>query len=99
MKQIKTYKGWGESKQRLLEYLHKNLEEQPHQEIDEKLFTYLLEVVPPVYISNNIMQMGEPYTHIESKPVYFTFTDEGGKYFYVGLCYEGGTTQPPLFII
>ena len=90
-----TMKQWNESKQDFGEFMHNkplfdNLSDF-FQEIDEEIFIYFLEVLPP--LSNNRYKSflcSEPVNHINGVPIYFAFSqfiDVNGvtKYFYRGL--------------
>jgi hypothetical protein len=66
----------------------------PGEEIDEGMYWYFLEVLPPIFHRNGVFQVGEPYSHTaEGLPTYGTYQtmrdlDENGevvdKYFYHG---------------
>lgn len=73
---IKTKKDW-----------HGTLEEYliTGDEVDEELYYYFLEVLPPAYMSRGVFQVGEPYSHNEeNKPLYDTFQEVAGRYYYRG---------------
>lgn len=73
---IKTLKDWRGD---LSDYL------KPNDEIDEDLYYYFLEVLPPEYQENGVFQVGEPYSHDkENKPIFDTFEQIKDKYFYRG---------------
>lgn len=73
---IKTFKDW-----------HTTLEEylKPNDEIDEELYYYFLEVLPPTFYSNGVFQPDEPYSHnSKNEPLFNTFQQKGDRYFYMG---------------
>lgn len=78
---IKTYDGWKDSK--LSEYL------QIGDLVDEDMFNYFLNVLPPATLTHNIIQIGEAYDHYEGQPTYITLkrTPEGWEY--AGHCLRG----------
>ena len=64
---IKTKAQWDESGQSLTEYL------QVGDKVDEEMFYYFLEVLPPASYSSRVVQIGEPYDHTrEGWPTYMT---------------------------
>ena len=57
----------------------------PGDEVDEELYIYFLEVLPPGYWEGGVFQVGEPYSHnSEGKPMYDTFEKIKSQYFYRG---------------
>ena len=74
-----TMKQWNESGKPFSEFA------KAKNEVDEEIFYYFLEVLPPHYNRSGIMQVGEPFTHIKGIPAFETFTYSHGKYFYVGI--------------
>lgn len=77
---MKTYNQWNEQKTDFAKFVNAG------DEIDEKMFYYFLEILPPVIMTSKGFLMGEPYTHdANGNPVYESFGQSGKKYFYVGL--------------
>lgn len=78
---IKTYKDWDCD---LHEYL------QIGDEVDEEMYYYFLEVLPPVYDSDRLVQIGESYSiSKEGKETYSTLENINGKWIYKGHCHVG----------
>ena len=74
-----TLEQWEESKKPFSQFA------KPKTEVDEDIFYYFLEVLPPHYWKSGIMQVGEPYTHINGIPAFETFTYGNGRYIYQGI--------------
>jgi hypothetical protein len=91
---LKTMKGWVKSNKDLSKYLAIG------DTIDEELQMYFIETLPPEYMQDGIIQMGEPFTHIQGKPTYATIQRRKGaagtddKWVYCGHCFLGETTDP-----
>jgi hypothetical protein len=80
MNTIKTKKGWQESKQDLSQYL------QPGDIVDEDMFDYFLEVMPPTCQSDRCLQIGEPFTHDDKgRPMFSTLEKINGQWTYTGI--------------
>lgn len=67
---------------------------EPFQEIEESIYYYFLEVLPPHNLNNktddiakyhSCFCLGEPNRHIDGLPVYHCFGKYQGKYYYLGL--------------
>lgn len=57
----------------------------PGEEVDEELYYYMLEQLPPIYPKPGIFQVSEPDTHgADGLPRYATFETKGGRYYYRG---------------
>ena len=81
---MKTMNGWTESKAGDFgAYVNVG------DEVDEEIFDYFLNVLPPIYWTASLMQCSEPNRHVNGKPTYTTFKREGGRFFYVGSCHRG----------
>jgi hypothetical protein len=86
---MKTKKEWFESKLSLDVFLN------PGDEVDEEMFYYFLEVLPPAYQGKHLIQIGEPADSDERGMVYDTIKidyncyDEPIKYTYMGRCHRG----------
>jgi hypothetical protein len=64
--------------------------------IDEEMFDYWLNVLPPLSWSKDYLQSSEPYSHTkEGKATYETFSKELGHWVYLGHCTKGERTPSP----
>ena len=79
---LKTLREWCESKKRLGDFIDND------DIICDELALYLLEVFPPVYMTKNCFQLGEPVTQINNKPVYMTFSLENKGWVFIGYMHE-----------
>lgn len=77
---VKTYEGWKGS-------LHKYLE--VGDIVDEQIKDHFVNVMPPRLYRQNIIQMGEPYDHVNGKAVYATIIRVNGQWTYKGTCHYG----------
>jgi hypothetical protein len=77
---MKTYKNW---KGNLENYL------QPGDVVDEEMVNYFIDVLPPAYMNSNLVQMGEPYSHVNGKATYSTVYRKDGNWIYAGHCHVG----------
>jgi hypothetical protein len=89
----KTKAGWDASRLDLSRYLEIG------DEVDEELADYFLGVLPPAFYNNSIIQIGEPYDHVNGRPTYSTIArivgvTSAGPWKYAGHCYCGQTTEP-----
>lgn len=82
---MKTYSGWGESKLTLGKYLEVG------EAVDEAMFDYFLCVLPPAHYSKSILQIGEPYKHVNDEPTYLTLVKTQNGWTFAGSCFEGKT--------
>lgn len=81
----KTYKKWEKSDVNLDVYLGKE-----PCEIDETLFLYVAEIVPPEYSSEELLQEGEATKKVDDVLHYGTYAsyrqeDNSFKYYYLGI--------------
>jgi hypothetical protein len=77
---MKTLKQWQDSKLDLSKFL------QPGDQVDDELFDYFLEVMPPACLSHTCLQIGEPVRHDEKgRPVYDTLEKIGNDWTYTGV--------------
>lgn len=79
-KPIKTFAAWNGN---LNDYL------QIGDIVDEEMYHYFINVLPPATFTSHIVQIGEPYQHITNKPTFMTLehTDKGWQY--QGHCFKG----------
>lgn len=78
--ELKTLKGWRESKADLYFYLNEG------NKVDEELIEYTLDTLPPATNTSRCVQMGEPYDHCPTtgKGRYATFHKRGEDWFFSG---------------
>lgn len=79
---MKKYSDWHGS---LSEYL------QVGNLVDEEMVKYFINVLPPVTMNGSIIQMGEPYNHVNGKPIYHTLHRTPEGWHYDGCCHRGKT--------
>lgn len=84
LKNVKTYEGWG-AFQSFTDYV------QPGDVVDKEMYQHFLNVLPPLTLSDTMLQVSEPYDHIEGKGIYPTFKKENGYWVYCGNCFRGET--------
>lgn len=82
---VKTMDGWRESRSDLDTYL------QAGDLVDEDMHDYFLDVLPPAYWSDRILQIGEPVSHGEKGATFATLQRTGDGWRYCGNCYRGQT--------
>ena len=86
---MKTFKEWTDTKCNLDKYLSIG------DELDEEIVDYIIGCLPPRTMSENVVQLGEPYSHAfdESKGIYratySTFVSLDSHWFYAGKCFSG----------
>lgn len=78
---VKTKQTWNESGQSLTEYL------EPGDRVDDTLFDYFREVLPPIHDSADCVQIGEPYDTTKDGYTarYITLHKIGGNWIYAGI--------------
>ena len=87
-KRIKTRKQWGESKLDLGKFL------QVGDLVDEDMAEYFLCVMPPATHSQFMLQIGEPYSHVNGRPTFATLKKTAEGWRYCGNCHIRQTTEP-----
>ncbi|ACA42355.1 hypothetical protein [Lysinibacillus sphaericus] len=57
--------------------------------VDDEIYSHFVNVLPPATFKQSLVQMGEPYCHVEGQPTYPTLqkTEHGWKY--MGNCFRG----------
>lgn len=76
---MKTYAGWHGSGLDLSQYLSVG------DLVDEELYYYVLEVLPPATMTSKVLQMGEPYSHdANGKPTFSTLIKRADGWHYEG---------------
>lgn len=77
---IKTYKNW---KGNLDEYLEIG------DIVDNAMVEYFINVLPPVTMNKNMIQMGETYSYVDGKKIYSTLIKKQDKWIFAGYCHRG----------
>lgn len=81
---VKTFEAWT-SFSSLNDYLKKG------DIVDDEMVNYFTNVMPPAFHTSNIIQMGEPYNHVNGKATYHTLQKTSKGWTYVGDCHRGKT--------
>lgn len=82
---MKTFADW---KGDLHDYL------QIGDHVDDEMFQHFLNVLPPAYWSDQVLQIGEPYSHVDGNSTYPTLRKEKNYWVYTGHCFKGQSEQP-----
>lgn len=62
--------------------------------VDEEIYQYFLNVLPPLTNREKMLQVSEPYGWDEKgRSTYTTFTNDGISWIYRGHCIKGGVTH------
>ncbi len=77
---MKTYQEWKGS---LKNYLTIG------DRVDDEMYYHFLNVMPPATNRSNLLQVGEPYSHVDGKATYTTFFHDGISWVYMGECFRG----------
>lgn len=73
-------KEWHESKLDLHTFLNVG------DAVDDKLYWYFLEVLPPACWDSTCVQIGEPYSHDNmNRPMFATLEKQNGHWIYTGI--------------
>jgi hypothetical protein len=83
---MKTFSNW---KGNLSEYL------QIGDLVDDEMVEYFLNVLPPACWNSKVIQIGEPYSHVEGKATYSTLKNTSEGWVYAGTCHRGQTEHKP----
>lgn len=59
--------------------------------VDMEMVDHFINVLPPAYMSSRLVQMGEPYSHVNGKATYPTLERMDGGWTYRGNCHRGDT--------
>lgn len=81
---IKRYEDW---KGNLDEYL------QVGDIVDEDMYWYFVNVLPPASMNSSIVQIGEPNDHIGGRATYATLKNTSDGWMWVGHCFKGETEE------
>ena len=90
LEEIKTLKGWNNSKFNTFEKYCK-----PGDIVDKDIVDYFLNSLPPISLREYYVQAGGAFDYILDKednlvkPTYTTFEKEDGKWVYKGNCFKG----------
>lgn len=57
--------------------------------VDEGIKDHFVNVLPPATLNGFMIQMGEPYSHVQGSPTYATLVKEDGNWIYAGNCHRG----------
>lgn len=82
---IKTYASW---KGNLDEYLEVG------DYVDEEMAMYFLNVLPPATQRSDLIQIGEPHSHVNFHPTYATLEKDEHGWRYCGHCHLGEIYEP-----
>lgn len=63
-------------------------------QVDEGFYDYFINTLPPRTMRATLVQMGEPYSHIDGKPTFATLSKEDGVWIYKGNCFAGQSLMP-----
>ena len=84
----KTLEQWHKSNLDLNRFL------QVGDTVDEAMWEYFLGVLPPAYCSGSLLQIGEPYDHVQGKATFPTLHMENGLWTWKGNCYRAAFLEP-----
>ena len=85
---MKTIQGWHDSQNQLTPYLDTG------DEVEPAFADWALNIMPPAYWSDRIVQIGEPHSHVHGQPTYATFYLDAGVWRFGGHCYRGRVVPP-----
>ena len=64
--------------------------------VDDDIYDNMLGAVPPETHRSTLMQVGEPYSHVDGAETYTTFVKRGANWIYAGHCHSGQDHEPGL---
>lgn len=82
---MKTFENW---KGNLSDYLTIG------DEVDEDMVDHFVNVLPPASWRADLVQIGEPHSHVAGRATYPTLHKKEGRWLYAGNCFRGESTQP-----
>jgi hypothetical protein len=82
--EIKRFKDWEGN---LDEYL------QVGDLVDDDMYWYFVNVLPPASMNSYIVQIGEPNDHIDGRATYATLKYTPAGWMWVGHCFRGETEE------
>lgn len=59
------------------------------EEVDPSWVDHFINVLPPAYQTDSIIQLGEPYANVEGQTTYCTLMKKGNRWVYAGTCFYG----------
>ncbi len=80
---MKTYAQWEGSRLPLDDFL------QVGDVVDEAMVNYFVAVMPPAWMDNWLIQIGEPNSHVNGKATFATIAKSADGWMYKGNCFEG----------
>lgn len=80
---MKKYADW--KKESIYEFL------QAGDVVDEEFVQYFINVMPPACMTSGVIQIGEPYSHINGKATYPTLKNSPEGWRFAGNCHRGET--------
>lgn len=63
--------------------------------VDEEFVNYFINVLPPAFMSSQVIQIGEPYNHVNGKATYSTLKKTEKGWMYAGHCHKGEIINLP----
>ncbi len=84
---MKTYIEWNGSVLDLSAFL------QIGDAVDQEMADYFLCVLPPACHRSDLIQIGEPYSHVQGRATYSTIRKVDGTWMYCGHCWHGQSTE------
>lgn len=83
----KTYEQWEGDLGRYLEI---------GDTVDHGLYWHFVEILPPAFMSNRLIQLGEAVGHVNGRPTFLTLRRaiDAEVWTYCGACYRGSDTAP-----
>ena len=87
---MKTLTGWNQSGQQLTPYLNTG------DEVEEAFTDWALDIMPPACWKPDLIQIGEPHSHVNGRATFATFHREGSRWYFVGHCHRGKVAEPHL---
>jgi hypothetical protein len=87
---MKTLARWRESGKELTPYLSVG------DEVEEAFADWALNIMPPACWRPELIQIGEPFSHIDGRATFATFQRQGRTWYFVGYCHRGKIAEPHL---
>lgn len=87
---MKTLTGWNESGQQLTPFLSIG------DAVEEAFADWALNIMPPACWKSDLIQVGEPHSHIHGRATFATFHREGKTWHFAGHCHRGKIAEPHL---
>jgi hypothetical protein len=87
---MKTLTGWRESGKQLTPYLNTG------DEVEEAFADWALNIMPPACWRPDLIQIGEPHSHVDGRATFATFHRQGRTWYFAGHCHRGKIAEPHL---